>query len=91
MLQTFWPCGVCEFSSNVRYVADDQKPHQSNETELQQSTLLMAKTLVRENVRPLLILPTLEGWRPESSLSAPAIKPEPPAHMSEHVSEWLTL
>jgi len=32
-----------------------------------------------------------KGWKPESSLSAPGIEPGPPAHMSEHVSERLTL
>jgi len=32
-----------------------------------------------------LILPTPEGWKSESRLSALGI--EPPAHMSEHVSE----
>jgi len=31
------------------------------------------------------------GWKPGSSLSAPGIKPGPLAHMSEHVSERLTL
>jgi len=36
-------------------------------------------------------IPSPEGWKPESSLSAPGNEPGPPAHISEHVLERLTL